>query len=150
MAQKQLNQAKTFVLKEQDVKRSWFLLDASGKTLGRFASEVAKILQGKHKPTYSTYADGGDGVVIINAEKIHVTGNKEAQKEYTYYTGYIGGLRQVPYRTMHARNPEYILEHAIKGMMPKTRLANAQLKRLRIFAKEEHKMAAQKPIQVNI
>lgn len=148
MAQKQ--NFKTFMLKEEEVTRNWFILDAEGKTLGRFAAEVTKILRGKHKPTFTPYADGGDGVIIINADKIKVTGNKEAQKLYTYYTGYMSGLRQVPYRVMMARKPEYILERAVKGMMPKTRLANAQLKRLRVIAGTEHNMAAQKPIQANI
>ncbi len=151
MSQKQSsNQNKTIMLKNEEVKHNWFILDASGKTLGRFAAEVTKILRGKHKPTFTTHIDGGDGVIIINAEKIRVTGAKEAQKVYRYYTGSIGGMREVPYRTMQARKPEYIIEHAVKGMMPKTRLSNAQLKRLRIFAGTEHNMAAQKPIQANI
>lgn len=151
MSQKQTpNQNKTMMLKNEEVKHNWFILDASGKTLGRFAAEVTKVLRGKHKPTFTTYIDGGDGVIIINAEKIRVTGAKEAQKVYRYYTGSIGGMREVPYRTMQARKPEYIIEHAVKGMMPKTRLSNAQLKRLRIFAGPEHNMAAQKPIQANI
>jgi large subunit ribosomal protein L13 len=145
-----LKRQKSFQLKEADVKRSWFILDASGKTLGRFASEITKILRGKHKPTFTTYIDGGDGVIIINADKIVVTGKKEAQKNYIYYTGSMGGLREVPYKTMKARHPEYIIEHAVKTMMPRTRLANAQLKRLRIFAGTEHNMAAQKPISANI
>lgn len=143
-------QQKTFLLKDHEVQHNWFILDAAGKTLGRFAAEVTKILRGKHKPTFTTSADGGDGVIIINAEKIHVTGAKEAQKIYRYYTGSMSGLREVPYRTMKARKPEYILEHAIKGMMPKTRLAKGQLSRLRVFAGTEHNMAAQKPIQANI
>ena len=143
-------QQKSFQLKEADVKRSWFVLDASGKTLGRFASEITKILRGKHKPTFTTYIDGGDGVIIINAEKILVTGNKEAQKEYIHYTGYMGGLRRTPYRTMMARKPAHIIEHAVKAMMPKTRLANAQYKRLRVFVGGEHDMAAQKPINATI
>lgn len=143
-------QQKTFQLKPADIKRSWFILDAAGKTLGRFASEITKILRGKHKPTFTTFIDGGDGVIIINADKIVVTGNKEAQMVYHYYTGSMGGLREIPYRTMMARKPEYIIEHAVKTMMPRTRLANAQLKRLRIFAGPEHNMAAQKPIQANI
>lgn len=138
------------MLKDEEVKHSWFILDAAGKTLGRFSAEVTKILRGKHKPSFTTYADGGDGVIIINADKIKVTGNKEAQKTYIYHTGAVGGLRTIPYRTMQARNPEYIIEHAVKGMMPKTRLANAQLKRLRIFAGTEHDMEAQQPIQANI
>lgn len=138
------------MVKAQEVQRQWFVLDAAGKTLGRFASEVTKILRGKHKPTFTSHADGGDGVIIINADKIAVTGNKEAQKEYIYYTGWMGGLRKVPYRVMQARKPEYIIEHAVKGMMPKTRLSNAQLKRLRIVAGTEHQMEAQKPIHANI
>jgi len=145
-----LKQQKSFQLKEADAKRSWFVLDAAGKTLGRFASEITKILRGKHKPTFTTYIDGGDGVIILNADKIVVTGNKEAHKIYRYYTGSMSGLREVPYRTMKARKPEYIIEHAVKTMMPRTRLANAQLKRLRVFAGTEHNMAAQKPITANI
>jgi large subunit ribosomal protein L13 len=141
---------KTILLTKEQNKANWFILDATGKTLGRFAAEVAKILRGKHKPTYTAFADIGDGVIVINADKIHVTGNKEATKLYRYYTGWINGLREVPYRTMKARKPEYIIEHAVKGMMPSTRLARAQLKRLRVFKGAEHNMAAQKPIQANI
>jgi large subunit ribosomal protein L13 len=143
-------QNKTMMLRKEDVKHQWFILDATGKTLGRFAAEITKILRGKHKATFTTYIDGGDGVIVINADKIHVSGNKEAQKTYIYHTGAVGGLRTIPYRTMQARKPEYIVEHAVRGMMPKTRLANAQLKRLRIFAGTEHEMQAQQPIQANI
>src|SRR5665213_3274324 len=110
---------KTFMLTKEAAKPSWFILDAAGKTLGRFASEVAKILRGKHKPTFTSHIDGGDGVIVINANKIRVTGAKEAQKLYRYYTGYMGGLREIPYRTMQARKPEYIIERAVTGMMPK-------------------------------
>lgn len=145
-----LMQQKTFLFKTEDAKRTWYILDAAGKTLGRFASEVTKILRGKHKPTFSTSADSGDGVIIINAGQIAVTGAKEAQKLYRHYTGHMGGLREIPYRTMKARKPTYMVESAVKGMMPKTRLGNAQLKRLRVFAGNEHDMDAQKPIQVNI
>ena len=148
MTQKQNN--KTIMHRKEDTKPTWFILDAEGKTLGRFAAEVAKILRGKHKPTFTTYSDAGDGVIVLNAEKIRVTGNKEAQKEYISYTGYMGGLRRIPYRVMKARKPEHIIEHAVKGMMPKTRLANAQIKRLRVFAGTEHDLAAQKPIKANI
>ena len=143
-------QQKSFQLKEADVKRTWFVVDAEGKTLGRLASELTKILRGKHKPTFTTYIDGGDGVIVINAEKIVVTGNKEAQKEYIHYTGAISGLRRIPYRTVMARKPAHIIEHAVKAMMPKTRLANAQYKRLRVFVGAQHDMAAQKPINANI
>lgn len=143
-------QAKTFIPKKTEEKTNWFILDASGKTLGRLTSEIAKILRGKHKPTFTTYMDCGDGVIVINAEKVHVSGSKEAQKLYRYYTGHMSGLREIPYRVMKDRKPEYIIEHAIKGMMPKTRLGRQQLKKLRVFAGEEHNMIAQQPIQVNI
>jgi large subunit ribosomal protein L13 len=143
-------QAKTFIPNKKETKLNWFILDASGKTLGRLTSEISKILRGKHKPTFTTFLDCGDGVIVINAEKVHVTGSKEAQKLYRYYTGSMSGLREIPYQTMKARKPEYIIEHAVKGMMPKTRLARQQLKKLRVFAGQEHDLAAQQPIQVNI
>ena len=130
--------------------RKWYLLDASGKTLGRFAAEVAKILRGKHRPEFTPYVDCGDGVVIINADKIVVTGMKKARKIYKSYTGFIGGLKEIPYSTMIARKPEYVLNHAMKGMMPKTRLGGQQVKKLRIFKGAEHDMEAQQPIPVNI
>ena len=130
--------------------RKWFLLDASGKTLGRFAAEVAKILRGKHKPSFTSHVDGGDGVIIINAEKICVTGAKEAQKIYRYHTGAMSGMREIPFGVMKARNPGYIITRAVKGMMPKTRLSEAQMKKLRVYAKGEHDMQAQTPISVNI
>lgn len=148
--QKNANIVKTFIPKKKDTKLNWFVLDASGKTLGRLTSEIAKILCGKHKPTYTTFLDCGDGVIVINAEKVHVTGSKDAQKVYRYYTGSMSGLREIPFRTMQARKPEYIIEHAVKGMMPKTRLARQQLKKLRIFAGQEHNLAAQLPVQANI
>lgn len=144
------NKTTTTLVKKEERKPSWFILDATGKTLGRFASEVAKILRGKHKPTYTSYIDTGDGVIVINADKIKVTGNKEATKNYIYYTGSMSGLREVPYRTMKARKPTFIIEHAVKGMMPGSRLARAQLKKLRIFAGAEHNLSAQKPIQATI
>lgn len=140
----------TFLQKKEALRRYWLVLDADGKTLGRFASEVAKILRGKHKPTYTPSTDCGDGVIIVNAEKIRVTGAKEAQKVYRHYTGFVGGLREIPYRTMRERKPQYIVEHAVKGMMPKTKQGRAQLKRLRIFVGGEHNMTAQEPIQTNI
>ena len=147
---KQQQNNKTIMHRKEDSKPTWFVLDAEGKTLGRFAAEVAKILRGKHKPTFTTYSDAGDGVIVLNASKIRVTGNKEASKEYISYTGYMGGQRRTPYRVMLARNPERIIEHAVKGMMPKTRLANAQYKRLRVFAGAEHDLKAQQPIKANI
>lgn len=145
------NQKTPFLTQKEALEsRKWYLFDATGKTLGRFAAEVAKILRGKHRPDYTPHVDCGDGVVIINAEKIKVTGMKRARKIYRQYTGYIGGLREVPYSIMIARKPEYVLERAILGMMPKTRLGGQQVRKLRIFKGESHDMQAQKPIPVNI
>ena len=150
---KQTRKRNTTILltkEEAESGKNWLLLDAAGKTLGRFSSEVAKILRGKHKTTFTSHVDGGDGVIVINAEKIKVTGAKRAQKIYRYYTGHMGGMREVPYEVMLARKPEYIIRHAVKGMMPKTRLAEAQMKKLRIFAGSEHDLPAQAPIKANI
>lgn len=145
-------QDKTLFVTKEDarLRRKWLKLDASGKTLGRFASEVAKILRGKHKTDFTPNTDTGDGVIIINAHKIAVTGSKDAQKIYRYHTGAMSGMREIPYRVMLDRKPEYIIWHAVKGMMPKTRLAEAQMKKLRIYAKEEHDMHAQSPQSVNV
>jgi large subunit ribosomal protein L13 len=134
---------------EAKAAKRWFLFDATGKTLGRFASEIAKVLHGKHKTTFTPNIDTGDGVIIINAEKIKVTGAKEAQKIYKYHTGAMSGLREVPYRVMIGRKPDYILRNAIKGMMPKTRLSEEQLKRLRIFAGDQHDLTAQNPTVIS-
>jgi large subunit ribosomal protein L13 len=141
---------KTPLVRNEDIHRTWFMFDASGKTLGRLATEIALVLRGKHKPDFTSNIDTGDGVIVINAEKVKVTGSKEASKVYKYHTGYIGGLKEIPYRVMKDRNPEYIIERAVKGMMPKTRLAEAQYKRLRVNKGAEYSMKAQKPVVVNI
>jgi len=141
---------KTTMLKQQEVVHNWLVVDAKGKTLGRLASEIAKVLRGKHRPDYTPHVDSGDGVIVINGDKIVVSGNKEADKIYRYYTGHVGGLREVPYRTMLARKPQYIIERAVKGMVPRTRLGRRQMKRLRIYAGESYDMSAQKPMVVNI
>jgi len=150
MAQAKNNKTILLTKEEAQAARKWFILDASGKTLGRFASEVAKILRGKHKPHFTSHVDTGDGVIVINAEKIAVTGAKQAQKNYYYHTGAMSGLREVPYEVMKARKPDYIIRRAVKGMMPKTRLAEAQIKKLRIFKGDQHDMGAQQPTSVNI
>lgn len=141
-----------FLHKDQALRdRKYFLFDATGKTLGRFASEMAKILRGKHKPTYTPNVDTGDGVIIVNAEKIKVTGAKAARKVYRHYTGWIGGLREIPYRDMLKRKPENVLYRAIRGMMPtKSKLGRQQMKKLRIFKGPNHNMRAQQPIELKI
>lgn len=141
---------KTKVLKKEEIKHGWILLDATGKTLGRLASEITKILRGKHRPTFTPHIDCGDGVIIVNAEKVFVSGNKEVQKMYRHHSGFIGGLKEIEYSVMKAKKPHYMIEHAVKGMMPKTCLSRAQLKRLRIFAGNEHNMQAQQPVKANI
>jgi large subunit ribosomal protein L13 len=140
----------TTLTRKEEIRRDWYVFDASGKTLGRFCAEIAKVLRGKHKPTFTPNLDTGDGVIVINADKIVVTGNKEGQKIYHYYTGHIGGLREIPYRSMKERKPDYIITRAVKGMMPKSRLGKQQLRKLRVFAGEEHPYEAQKPIKVDI
>ncbi len=140
-----------FVSKEEALaNRRWYLFDAQGKTLGRLASEIAKVLRGKHKPDFTPNVDTGDGVIVVNAAKVHVTGSKEQQKLYRSYTGYIGGLKEIPYATMKEKKPEYILWHAVKGMLPKTRLGRKQIKKLHIYKDEKHCLQAQKPITANI
>lgn len=143
---------KTKLLTKEEAKKAqrWYLLDAEGKTLGRFAAEVAKILIGKHRTDYTSHIDCGDGVIVLNAEKIKVTGNKEAQKVYRRHTGYMSGMRETPYREMQKRKPGYIITHAVQGMVPKTKLGRSQLKKLRVFVGATHNMQAQKPIAVNI
>lgn len=140
----------TTFLRKEDKKPTWFLLDAKGKTLGRFCSEVARILRGKHRPDFTPHIDAGDGVVVINADKIEVSGNKEGQKIYRYYTGHMSGLREIPYRVMKDKKPEYIIERAVKGMMPKSRLGKQQLRKLRIYKGSEHALSAQNPIHVEV
>lgn len=137
-------------VEEAEKELKWFLFDASGKTLGRFASEIAKILRGKHKTNYTPHIDTGDGVIVINADKIQVTGNKEAQKVYYRHTNYPGGLVETDYRTMMKKKPEFIIMHAVKGMLPNTKLAEKQIKKLRVFSDDNHGMQAQQPIQVNL
>lgn len=140
----------TPMLKVEEVSRQWLVIDAKGMTLGRLASEIAKVLRGKHRPDYTPHIDSGDGVIVINAAQVSVTGNKEAQKIYRHYTGYIGGLREKSYREVMQKKPTTILQRAVEGMIPATKQGRAQLRRLRIFADSRHDLAAQKPIKVSI
>jgi len=141
---------KTPMLTTEQVQRRWLLIDAKGKTLGRLASEIAKILQGKHRTDYTPHIDSGDCVIVINADEIKVSGNKEAQKIYRHYTGFMSGMRETPFRTMKVKHPDYIIKHAVRGMLPKTRQGKAQLKRLRVFAGSQHEMEAQQPVKVEV
>ena len=136
---------KTFSPKKEDIERKWYLVDARNQVLGRLASQVARILRGKHKAIFAPHVDVGDHVVIINAEKVRVTGKKAQQKRYRRYSGYPSGLKETIYEDMLAKHPERIVEHAIRGMLPKNRLGRKMFKKLRIYAGEEHPHEAQKP-----
>ena len=135
----------TYIAKPNLVERKWYVVDASGQTLGRLSSEVAKILRGKHKPIYTPHVDTGDYVIIINAEKIATTGKKLDQKTYFRHSGYIGGVKITTLKEMLNKKPEQVLYHSIKGMMPKNVLGRQMLKKLNVYAGGEHKHAAQKP-----
>ncbi|MFQ5751192.1 MAG: 50S ribosomal protein L13 [bacterium] len=141
---------KTFVPKEADINKKWYLVDADGKVLGRLASEVATILRGKHKAIYSPHVDVGDYVVIVNAEKVRVTGKKAKNKRYFRHTGYPGGLRFDTYADLIKKHPERILEKAIKGMLPHNKLGRKMYKKLKIYAGENHRHQAQKPETLEI
>lgn len=145
-----LYQNRTFIAQHNDESICWFEIDATGKTLGRLATEIAMLLRGKRKPTFTPHVRCGDGVIVVNAEKVAVTGNKEAQKEYYDYTGYPSGGRMMPYRRMKKEHPERIIERAVWGMLPHNRLGRSLLKRLRVNKGPKHTMQAQKPIVVNL
>jgi len=136
---------KTITAKLNEIEKKWYVVDANGKILGRLASKVAHILKGKHKPIYSPHLDVGDNVVIINAEKIRVTGKKAQQKLYYRHTGYPGGLRTRKYGELLQSKPEWILEHAIKGMLPHNKLGKQLFRNLRVYSGDEHPHSAQKP-----
>lgn len=136
---------RTFMAKAQDIQRKWYIIDAEGKTLGRLATEAAHILRGKHKPTFTPHVDTGDHVIVVNAEKIHLTGKKWSQKEYIRHTGYIGGLKRVSYGTLVQTRPELIIEKAIKGMLPHNRLGADMYRKLKVYKGQQHPHQAQKP-----
>ena len=142
--------SKTYVATPTDRDRAWVVVDAEGKTLGRLATHLADILRGKHKPTYTPHIDTGDFVVVINAEKIAVTGNKRAEKRYYRHSGYPGGLRSRTLEEMLARRPEEVIRLAVKGMVPRTRLGRKQLTKLKVYAGPDHPHAAQKPETLEI
>ncbi|XOV84301.1 MAG: 50S ribosomal protein L13 [bacterium] len=135
----------TVSMREQDVQRSWWVIDAENKTLGRLATEVARRLRGKHKPEYTPHVDTGDFIIVINAEKVHVTGNKEQDKVYWRHSGYPGGIRGTTVSDMRATHPERIIEKAVKGMLPRNALGRAMYRKLKVYAGAEHPHAAQQP-----
>jgi len=136
---------RTYVTKKEDVERDWYVVDAAGQTLGRLATQVAYVLRGKHKPTYSPAVDVGDCVIVVNADKIHVTGRKLDQKMYYRYSGYPGGLRETTLRVLLQRHPTRAIEHAVRGMLPKNRLGRQMIKKLKVYAGPDHPHAAQRP-----
>jgi len=136
---------KSFIAKPQEVERKWYVIDAEGKTLGRLASETASILRGKKKPIFTPHVDTGDYVIIINAEKVEVTGKKRKEKIYKHHTGYPGGLREITFEKLQAQKPEEIIRHAVKGMMPNGKLGRQMYKKLKVYAGQEHDHAAQQP-----
>ena len=135
----------TYIVKAGDIQRKWYVVDATDHTLGRLSSEVAKVLRGKHKPMYSPNMDNGDHVIIVNADKIRVTGNKMEKKVYRRHSGYFGGLKETPMKIMMAKKPTDVLKLSIKGMLPKNNLGRQMLKKLKVYAGPEHKHAAQGP-----
>ena len=135
----------TFSAKPAEVRRDWFVVDATGKTLGRLSTEIARRLRGKHKPEYTPHVDTGDYIVVVNAEKIRVTGKKMQDKIYYHHTGYIGNLKSTKLGTLMATAPEQVLTKAIKGMLPKNSLGRSMLRKLRVFAGPEHSHTAQQP-----
>jgi large subunit ribosomal protein L13 len=136
---------KTYSATAETVKREWFVIDATDKILGRLSTEIARRLRGKHKPEYTLHVDTGDYIVVINAEKVRVTGNKETDKMYHHHTGYIGSLKSVNLAKMRKNHPDRIIKHSVKGMLPKNSLGRAMFKKLKVYAGGTHEHAAQQP-----
>jgi len=141
---------KTYVAKKEDIKRQWFIVDAKDKILGRLSAKVAAILRGKHKPIFTAHLDVGDGVIVINASKIKVTGRKLKQKVYRRYSGYPGGLREVTLETMLEKKPETVIKLAVRRMLPGGPLGRDMIKKLKIYAGDLHKQTAQKPVVLEV
>ncbi len=141
---------KTFSAKPETVKRDWFVIDANGKTLGRMASEIARRLRGKHKAEYTPHVDTGDYIVVVNAEKVAVTGNKAKDKLYHHHTGYIGNLKTINFSDLQEKAPEQIIIKAVKGMLPRNPLGRAMIKKLKVYAGPEHQHTAQQPTPLEV
>ena len=141
---------KTISVNSETVKRDWYVVDASGKTLGRMAAEIAHRLRGKHKPEYTPHADTGDYIVVINAEKVHVTGNKAKNKLYYHHTGYIGGIKSISFEKLIDKAPERVVESAVKGMLPRGPLGRAMFKKMKVYAGDVHPHTAQQPQELTL
>ncbi len=141
---------KTYTPKASDIEHRWWLVDADGKVLGRLASEVAKVLRGKHKPMYTPHLDTGDYVVVVNAEKVRLTGNKAEDKTYFRHSGYMGGDKHIPFKRMIQEHPERVIELAVKGMLPKNNLGRLMRNKLKVYAGAEHPHEAQRPEPLEI
>jgi large subunit ribosomal protein L13 len=141
---------KTFLPQKNEIQKKWWLVDADGVVLGRLATRVANVLRGKNLPHYTPFFDTGDFVIIVNADKIKITGNKDSQKVYYRHSGYMGGLKETSYKRMIATHPERIIAHAVKGMLPKNRLNRKILTKLKVYAGSEHQHQAQKPALLKI
>lgn len=141
---------KTIWTKEADVERNWYIVDAEGKTLGRLASQIAAVLRGKHKPIYNPSVDTGDFVIVVNADKIHVTGRRMDQKKYYTHSGYQGGLKERTLRQMMEKSPERVIQLAVRGMLPKNVLGRKMIKKLKVYAGPDHPHAAQRPETLEI
>ena len=140
----------TYIAKEADIVKKWYVIDAEGVTLGRLASELALRLRGKHKAEYTPHVDTGDYIIVLNADKVAVTGNKRTDKVYYHHTGHIGGIKQATFEEMIARRPERVIEIAVKGMLPKGPLGRAMFRKLKVYAGNEHNHAAQQPQVLDI
>lgn len=140
----------TFMAKKEEVKRDWYVIDAAGKPLGRLAAKIAPILRGKHKPIYTPHVDTGDFVIVLNAEKVALSGNKLDDKYYYYHTGYPGGIKTENYRSLLSRRPEKAIYRAVKGMIPNTPLGRRMLKKLKVYRGDQHPHAAQQPKELEL
>jgi large subunit ribosomal protein L13 len=146
----ELKSMRTWTVRPGDIERNWYVIDASDAVLGRLATKIATVLRGKHRPQYTPHADCGDHIIVINAEKVRVTGGKEDKKFYHRHTGYVGGLKSTKLSEMRATHPERIIEFAVKGMMPKNPLGRSMLSKLKVYAGSEHPHTAQKPQTLNL
>jgi len=141
---------KTYFATNQTVEHQWYIVDASNKVLGRLVSQIAKVLRGKHKPEYTPHVDTGDYVIVINASQIRVTGNKEKDKIYYRHTGYPGGVKSASFEKVMAKNPAYVIERAVKGMLPKNPLGRQMLRKLKVYAGDVHPHTAQQPVTIDL